>query len=248
MNDAATNTTNSPPPPPPIVHYYCGGTERAVCGTRLTLDKAGPCFSTRYDDATCEACRRACPPASRASSAERALGEAREVLGEIMFRTRPMGDMADAAVHALTTRALAASSPGTTTEARAWVETRPSALPGFLWKRIALGWWGLFAPQDVHAGDVWDVAENNRRAWEEHERRRAARGIAGAPEPYDADDDADPFCWHTWNHHGVGGENASDRTRDAAMRSVEAALVRQRWHGAAPESPGSADDGTEGGR
>jgi hypothetical protein len=130
--------------------------------------------------------------------------------------------------------------PSAEGEARATIEVRASGLPGFIWKRITHTWWGLFSASDAHAADVWDQAENNRRAWEEHEARRAARGFTGAPEPYDADADGDPFTWHTWGEDGIGGENASERTLGAAMREVEAALVRQRWHGAAAPASGEA--------
>jgi hypothetical protein len=86
MADTGCNTTSAPPPAPPVVHYYCGGIGRAVCGEPLSLDNTGPCFSTRYPDTTCAACRRACPPDPSPSAAapthsDRCIGRVHDSLG-----------------------------------------------------------------------------------------------------------------------------------------------------------------------
>ncbi len=41
--------------------------------------------------------------------------------------------------------------------------------------------------------------------------------------------------WHTWDTHGVGGENARALSVDDAKRAAEAALVRQGWMKAGQE-------------
>jgi hypothetical protein len=36
-------------------------------------------------------------------------------------------------------------------------------------------------------------------------------------------------CWHTWGFDGIGGENSSEATVEAAMQASLAALIRQGW-------------------
>jgi hypothetical protein len=40
--------------------------------------------------------------------------------------------------------------------------------------------------------------------------------------------------WHTWDAHGIGGENACEATVEDAKREAEAALIRQGWAKAHP--------------
>lgn len=65
-------------------------------------------------------------------------------------------------------------------------------------------------------------------AWERIDGREQ-RLLAGTRELASLWHNADNWTWHTWDEHGVGGENGVDRDEATAKREVIAALQRQGW-------------------